>query len=152
MTSYDILIKLLDNNYIFYMSSIETIQGIGEVYAEKLRAANIQTVNDLLERAKTPSDRAQLSEETGFAVATIRDWANMADLMRINGVGGQYAELLEKSGVDTVKELRTRNAENLAAKIEEINAEKNLTNRVPSITEVTEWISEANTLDPVIEY
>mgnify|MGYP000959816675 CR=1 FL=1 len=134
------------------MSSIETIEGIGETYAEKLRAADIQTVTDLLERTKTPSGRTELSETTGFSTDTIRDWANMADLMRINGVGGQYAELLEKSGVDTVKELRNRNAENLAVKMGEINAEKNLVNRVPSLDEVTKWIEEANELDPMMEY
>lgn len=134
------------------MSSIETIQGIGEAYAEKLRATDIQTVADLLERAKTPSGRMELSEVTGFSTDTIRDWANMADLMRINGVGGQYAELLEKSGVDTVKELRNRNAENLTAKMEEVNTEKNLVNRVPSLDEVTKWIEEANELDPMMEY
>lgn len=134
------------------MSSIETIEGIGEAYAEKLRASNIQTVADLLERAKTPSDRKELSEVTGFSTDTIRDWANMADLMRINGVGGQYAELLEKSGVDTVKELRNRNAENLVEKMEAVNTEKNLVNRTPSLDEVTKWIEEANELDPMMEY
>lgn len=134
------------------MSSIETIEGIGETYAEKLRAADIQTVADLLERAKTPSGRKELSETTGFSTDTIRDWANMADLMRINGVGGQYAELLEKSGVDTVKELRNRNAENLVEKMEAINAEKNLVNRTPSLDEVVKWIEEAGELDPMMEY
>ena len=134
------------------MSSIETIQGIGEAYAEKLRAADIQTVTDLLERTKTPSGRTELSEVTGFSTDTIRDWANMADLMRINGVGGQYAELLEKSGVDTVKELRNRNAENLVEKMEAINTEKNLVNRTPSLDEVIKWIEEANELDPMMEY
>ncbi len=34
-------------------------------------------------------------------------WANMADLMRIRGVGEEYSELLEAAGVDTVKELKT---------------------------------------------
>lgn len=134
------------------MSSIETIQGIGEVYAEKLRTADIQTVADLLDRAKTPAGRTELSETTGFSTDTIRDWANMADLMRINGVGGQYAELLEKSGVDTIKELRNRNAENLVGKMEAVNTEKNLVNRTPSLDEVTKWIEEANELDPMMEY
>jgi predicted flap endonuclease-1-like 5' DNA nuclease len=134
------------------MSSIETIQGIGDAYAEKLRAADIQTVTDLLDRAKTPAGRTELSEATGFSTDTIRDWANMADLMRINGVGGQYAELLEKSGVDTVKELRNRNAENLIEKMETVNTEKNLVNRTPSLDEVTKWIEEANELDPMMEY
>jgi predicted flap endonuclease-1-like 5' DNA nuclease len=70
----------------------------------------------------------------------------MADLMRIKGVAGEYAELLECAGVDTVKELGTRNAENLAAKIAEVNAEKNLTRKVPSQSVVEDWVNQAKGL------
>jgi hypothetical protein len=76
----------------------------------------------------------------------------MADLFRVKGVAGQYAELLEAAGVDTVKELRNRNAENLAAKMGEVNAEKKLVRQPPSATTVTGWIEQANALPPVVEY
>lgn len=134
------------------MSSIDSIEGIGPVFAEKLQSANIQTVADLLRDGATASARKNLSEQTGFSTETILKWVNMADLMRIDGVGGQYAELLEKSGVDTVKELRNRNAENLTTKIEEVNNEMNLVNKIPSLSQVEDWIAEAKTLDPVVEY
>jgi predicted flap endonuclease-1-like 5' DNA nuclease len=134
------------------MSSIDTIEGIGPVFAEKLQSVNIQTVADLLRDGATLSARKNLSEQTGFSTETILKWVNMADLMRINGIGGQYAELLEKSGVDTVKELRNRNAENLTIKMEEVNNEMNLVNKIPSLSQVEDWIAEAKTLDPVVEY
>lgn len=79
-------------------------------------------------------------------------WVNHVDLFRINGVAGQYAELLEASGVDTVVELGQRNASNLAAKMADVNAEKNLTNRVPSEAEVDRWTEEAKTLPRHVSY
>lgn len=88
----------------------------------------------------------------GISGKLILKWANHADLIRIHGVGPQFAELLEAAGVDTVKELRHRKAENLVAKLEEVNAEKNLVNRVPSLAEVTKMIAEAGELEVVMTY
>ena len=79
-------------------------------------------------------------------------WANHCDLYRINGVGPQFAELLEASGVDTVKELKHRVADNLQKKLEEVNAVKNLTNRVPAVVEVQKMIDQAKELPAVMEY
>lgn len=128
------------------------IEGVGEAYAEKLQSAGIKTVDDLLSRGATAAGRKGIVEETGISSKLILKWTNHADLFRINGVGPQYAELLEASGVDTVKELRHRKAENLAAKMEEVNAQKNLTNRDASVKEVEKWIKEAATLEPVMTY
>ncbi len=131
---------------------IAQIEGIGEVYAEKLKAAGIATTEALLEKCATPKGRAALEEETGIAHGFILKWANHADLMRINGVAGQFSELLEAAGVDTVKELATRNPENLAAKMAEVNAEKKLVRRVPVASEVARMVEEAKTLPPVLTY
>lgn len=128
------------------------IEGVGEVYAEKLVAAGINSVDDLLAKCATPAGRKALAEETGISGKLILKWANHADLIRIHGVGPQFAELLEAAGVDTVKELRHRKAENLVAKLEEVNAEKNLVNRVPSLAEVTKMIAEAGELEVVMTY
>lgn len=128
------------------------IEGVGEVYAEKLNAAGIATVEQLLEKCAEPKGRKALAEETGIADKLILKWTNHADLFRINGIGPQFAELLEAAGVDTVKELKHRNAENLAAKLEEVNAEKNLTNRVPSAKELQKMIDEAATLPASVSY
>ena len=92
---------------------IVDIEGVGEVYAEKLVAAGINKVSELLEKCAAPKGRKELAEATEISEKLILRWANHADLFRINGVGPQFAELLEKAGVDTVKEFRHRVAENL---------------------------------------
>ncbi len=107
---------------------IDEIEGIGPAYREKLSGAGVTTTDDLLEKAADPKGRKTLAEATDLSAKLILGWANMADLMRIKGVGPQFAELLEASGVDTVKELRNRNAGNLATKMNEVNETKNLTN------------------------
>ena len=128
------------------------VEGIGEVYAKKLIDAGIETVDDLLEKGKKPAGRKALEEATGISGKLILTWTNHANLMRINGVGPQFSELLEAAGVDTVKELKHRVAENLQPKLEEINQEKNLVNRVPSIMEVQKMIDQAKELPAAMEY
>ena len=128
------------------------IEGVGEVYAEKLVAAGISSVDDLLSKCAAPAGRKALAEETGISSKLILKWTNHADLIRIHGVGPQFAELLEAAGVDTVKEFRHRVAANLQAKMEEVNAAKNLVNRVPSESELQKMIDQAKEMEPVVTY
>lgn len=128
------------------------IQGIGEVYAPKLIAIGITTPDELLEAYLTPSARKKIADKTGISGKLILKWANHADLFRINGIGPQYAELLEAAGVDTVKELKHRVPSNLTAKMTELNKVKNLAQRDPSEKEVTKWIEEAGELEAKITY
>ena len=93
-----------------------------------------------------------MAEATGISEKLILKWTNHADLFRINGIAGQFAELLEASGVDTVKEFRHRVPANLHAKVTEVNAEKNLCNRVPSLSELEKMIAQAKELEPLISY
>ena len=132
--------------------SIAKIEGIGPAYAEKLKAVGITTTKAYLEKAKDAAGRKALEEETGIDHARILKWANMADLMRIKGVGEEYSELLEAAGVDTVKELRNRNAANLAAAMKEANAKKKLVRQVPALGNVETWIAEAKELPPMMTY
>ncbi len=131
---------------------VEQIEGIGEVYGEKLNAAGIKTTEELLAKCATPKGRKEMEETTGISGKLILKWANHADLMRINGIAGQFAELLEAAGVDTVKELKHRVPANLQAKLEEVNAEKNLCNRVPAVSEVERMIEQAKELEAVMTY
>ncbi len=128
------------------------IEGVGAAYAEKLNAAGIVTTAQLLEKCAAPAGRKALAEETGISDKLILKWANHADLFRVKGVGPQFAELLEAAGVDTVKELAHRKAENLAAKMAEVNAEKNLVNRVPVASEVQKMVDCAKELPGVLTY
>ena len=131
---------------------IEQIEGIGAAYAEKLNATGIKTTEDLLEKCASRKGRLAIAEETGISAKLILKWTNHADLFRINGIAGQFAELLEAAGVDTVKEFRHRVPANLQPKLEAVNAEKNLCNRVPSVTELEKMIAQAKELEPLITY
>lgn len=131
---------------------IDAIEGIGPVFAAKLKLAGIKDTDTLLETCCKPSRRKQTAEDTGIDSGRILKWVNMADLCRISGVGPEFAELLECAGVDTVKELRTRNAENLAGKLAEVNEEKKLTRRVPNSSQVSGWIDQAKALPPVVTH
>lgn len=128
------------------------IEGVGEVYAEKLIAAGIKTDAELLEKCAKPSGRKALEEATGISSKLILKWTNHCDLYRIKGVGPQFAELLEASGVDTVKELKHRVAANLAAKLLQVNEEKHLVRRVPVESEVQAMIDQAKELPAAVEY
>ena len=128
------------------------IQGVGDVYAQKLIAAGINTVDDLLEKGKTAKGRKELEAATEISGKLILTWVNHADLFRVKGIGPQFSELLEAAGVDTVKELRNRNAANLAAKLLEVNEEKHLCRRTPVEKEVAKFIELAKELEPVVTY
>ena len=128
------------------------IEGIGPSFGAKLEAAGVKTTDQLLDLAGSAKGRSELATQTGIAEGNILRWVNHADLMRINGIGPQFAELLEASGVDTVKELRHRNAANLAAKMVEVNEQKNLTNGAVSEAQAAGWIEQAKALDPKVSY
>lgn len=131
---------------------IDEIEGIGPTYATKLNEAGIRTTDDFLKLCCEAKGRAEAAAKTGISEKLILTWANMADLMRVNGVGRQYAEVLHAAGVDTIKELRTRNAGNLATAMKEANDEKNLANACPSESVVQDWIDKAKEMDPLITH
>lgn len=131
---------------------IGQIEGIGPAYAAKLEAAGIKTTDDLLARCGKAAGRKALAEETDVTEKLILRWTNHADLMRIKGIAGQFAELLEAAGVDTVKEFRHRVAANLHPKLVEVNDARNLCNRVPAVSELERMIEQAKTLEPAVSY
>mgnify|MGYP000438131356 FL=1 len=131
---------------------IQEIEGIGPAYAEKLAAADIDTTGELLKLCCDAKGRKATAEKTGVSESQLLKWANMADLMRISGIGSEFSELLEAAGVDTVKELRNRNAGNLAAKMAEVNEQKKLTRTVPSEKTVAGWVDQAKSMDPLITH
>ena len=134
------------------MTDVTDIEGIAEGQKAKLVVVGAGTVETLLERGKTPKGRAELAEATGISSKLILKWVNHADLFRIKGVAGEYAELLEAAGVDTVAELARRNAENLHPKLEETNAVKRLVRQVPSQSQVQSWINQAKELPRIMTY
>jgi predicted flap endonuclease-1-like 5' DNA nuclease len=132
--------------------SISDIEGIGPVIAERLRNQRIRTTAKLLEVAKNPKGRKMLAEKTGVEYAKILKFTNMADLMRIKGVGEEYTELLEAAGVDTVRELKFRNPHNLAKAMAVANKTRKLVRAVPSEQMIAKWVAQAKSLPMKITY
>jgi predicted flap endonuclease-1-like 5' DNA nuclease len=131
---------------------IEDVEGIGPAYGEKLRAAGVMNTDQLLTAGKTKKGRGELAQKTGIGEGLILKWVNMVDLYRVKGIGSEFSELLEASGVDTVKELKHRIAANLVKKMTEVNEQKKLTRRVPTEAMVAGWIEEAKKLPAAVEY
>ena len=128
------------------------VEGIGPAYSSKLYDIDINTVSDLLEIGGSPSGREEIAEKTEISPKLVLEWVNHADLYRIEGVEGQFADLLEEAGVDTVPELARRNPENLYNKLLEVNEEKNLVNTLPELDDVKGWVEQAKSLPRVIHY
>lgn len=128
------------------------IEGIGEVNAKKLQEAGVRTTDALLKTCATPKGRRDLAEKATISEKSVLRWTNMADLFRITGIGEEYSDLLEASGVDTVPELAQRNPENLHSQLFKINEEKNLVRALPNPSQVEKWVKEAKKLPRVITY
>ena len=134
------------------MPKLTTIEGIGEALAAKLKGAGVGSTESLLKRGATKKGRQELAAATGIDEARILRFVNHADLMRIRGVGGEYAELLEAAGVDSVPELKARKAANLHEAMARTNMAKELVRQVPSEKQVTGWVGQARTLTTVVRH
>lgn len=134
------------------MASILDIEGVGENYADKLKAIGIASTEVLLEKGWSAKGRTEITEKSGIGAKLILRWVNHADLFRIKGVAGQYAELLEAAGVDTVVELSKRKADSLYQALAQCNVEKKVVRALPSQDKVTNWVTQAKALPRKIQY
>jgi uncharacterized membrane protein/predicted flap endonuclease-1-like 5' DNA nuclease len=131
---------------------LKYIEGIGDVYRQKLRQAGITNVDELLDQGSTVQGRNEIVNRTGISEKLLLRWINEADLYRINGIGQEYAELLEAAGVDTVPELAQRVPANLLEKMAAANAQKKMVRRLPDLSQVESWVAQAKSLPRVINY
>ena len=134
------------------MSKLSIIEGIGEAYETKLEAAGVKSIEALLDTCATKKGRTELAEKTWVSEKLILKWANHADLARIKGIRGEYADLLEAAGVDTVPELAMRKAENLFKKMQETNDAKSLVRKLPTEAQVEDWVKQAAALPRILQY
>ena len=131
---------------------LNQLRGMTLDLEDKLRGQGIYNSDQLLAAARTPADRKALAEYASVETHVILELANRCDLARVKGIGGVFSDLLEHAGVDTVKELATRNPDNLHLKILEVNAEKKLAGRAPTLEMVRGWVAQAKELGPALEY
>jgi predicted flap endonuclease-1-like 5' DNA nuclease len=131
---------------------VTKIEGVGSKDIEVLRNYGIFSTDALLKTAADRRGRRSLSLSTGIPERTILNWVNLADLMRIPGVGQEYSNLLEEAGVDSVRELGTRRPENLHRTVAVLNTEKSLVGRPPSLAEIRRWVAEAKRMVPMVTH
>jgi len=134
------------------MAKLTYVEGIGEVYAGKLRQAGVKSTGALLDMGSTPKGRQEIAENAGISETKVLEWVNHVDLFRIKGIGEEYADLLEAAGVDTVVELAKRNADNLYQKLKDVNTSKKLVRQLPAISQIVGWIEQAKQLPRAVFY
>jgi len=131
---------------------VENIEGIGPAFGERLRATGIDTTDELLEKGASRTGRAAIAEATGIGGGRILAWVDHVDLMRVEGVGPEYSDLLVAAGVGSPAELAQRNAAHLATTLQEVVAARpGIVRRVPSRSEVAGWIERAKSLPRIVE-
>jgi predicted flap endonuclease-1-like 5' DNA nuclease len=135
-----------------WKGKLESIEGIGLVHATELRRGGVESISSLLKKGANRKGREEMAGETGLSEVLILKWVNRADLYRVKGVGGQYSDLLEQSGVDTVMELAQRNPKNLHHTLVETNERCHLVRKVPTEGQVKAWVKSAKSLKRVVEY
>jgi predicted RecB family nuclease len=131
---------------------ISEIEGMNAFSASKLKSLGIRTTEALLEAARTVKGRKTLSARTGISEQTLLEWANVADYMRIPGMGKAKVNLVRAAGVTTVRELAHRNPARLAQNIKEVNIKRKLVRVLPSEKSVEQLIAQARKLQPKITY
>ena len=134
------------------MASLTKIEGIGAKTAQKLQKCGLKSTAALLKHCATKKGRKAVAEDSGLSETVLLGCVNKADLFRIKGVGEEYSDLLEASGVDTVPELAQRKAENLHQKMAEVNGKKKLVRQLPTASQVASWVQQAKKLPRVITY
>lgn len=133
--------------------NLQDIEGIGPKYAELLKQYGINTTEKFLEVCGNLYGRKGLADKTSINEKNILKWVHMCDLFRINGVAGQYALLLEGSGVNTLNNLRSiRNPEILALMMAEVNKEKRVSKITPSPKTVSGWVEQAKELQSLVTH
>jgi predicted flap endonuclease-1-like 5' DNA nuclease len=134
------------------MAKLIDVEGIGKVYADKLKKAGVSTTDTLLKKGANPTGRKQIAEKAGVSEHQILEWVNRADLFRIKGVAEEYSDLLEAAGVDTVVELAQRKGENLYQKMAQVNNQTKKVRKLPSQSQIENWISQAKRLPRAVSY
>jgi hypothetical protein len=131
---------------------IETLEGIGPQTGNLFREYGIHTVGDFLRKLHRPASRDQAAKDLNILVKPLHDWASMADLLRVEGIDHQWAELTLATGITTIGELANSNANDLVAEMTTVNSagKQLVAPTVPNVDQVNAWINKAKNMSPVI--
>jgi predicted flap endonuclease-1-like 5' DNA nuclease len=132
--------------------SLSELDGMSAFCAQKLKSHGIRTTDAFLEAARNVKGRKALASKTGISEQQLLEWANVADYMRIPGMGKAKVGLVRAAGVTTVRELAHRNPARLARNMKEVNTKRKLVRVLPSEKSVEQLIAQARKLQPKITY
>ena len=126
---------------------IEEIDGIGKGFGKRLRKIGIQTPTDLLEKCQDDTRYAKhIAQAMNQNEKTVSIWLNMADLLRIEGVDGKYAELLYLSGIKSSVDLATSDVNKVRFKMKNVVKNQHHAKKTPKKKLISKWIALAKTL------
>jgi predicted flap endonuclease-1-like 5' DNA nuclease len=86
------------------------VEGIGEIFARRLHELGVHTTDQLrLMNAQV------LANNLGAPVGSVEKWQQMSELMLVDGIGKQSAELLVKAGITSIDQLKKQTPKKLLA-------------------------------------
>ena len=132
--------------------AIQTLEGVGPKTGDLFRGYGVASVGDYLRKLHSPERREQAADDLGILAKPLHEWASMSDLLRVEGIDHQYAELTSAAGIGTVADLAHSEADALAAKMEEVNkaGKQLIAPTSPSADEVNGWIARARGMKAVV--
>lgn len=133
------------------MPRIVDLTRIEPEYITALKSRGVHSTDSLLRHAATSRARDILARQTGIPEPLISEWANMADLMRVNGLGESYCYLLRAAGVRRLEDLRQASADELFQAIEKVDNYDKWVGRLPSFRRVRSWIDVSRRIPTVID-
>jgi len=122
-------------------SNVEEVKGIGPRIANELKILGITNVMDLV-----TADPIVVMKKTGsISSEKVAQWQAIAQLQMIPCINEDNAELLEKAGIKSRRELADQDPVSLSKKIDEIFKGQNAYGKVPkgekpTIEEIAYWI------------
>jgi predicted flap endonuclease-1-like 5' DNA nuclease len=121
------------------------IIGLEEKHANLLAEAGVKEVEDLL--PLTRYQIQQLARKLGVTVNLLDSWQEHADLMRISGITPEYANLINKIGIDSVKEFARRNPKSTLEKLKQFKKDNpKVITKIPGQKDIETWIKEAKNI------
>lgn len=130
---------------------VEEVEGIGPNYGKKLRGMGISTTEQLLNQCFNTDGCVTVAEHVGIEDFVIRKWASMSDLMRLNGIEGQFSELMVYAGIDSVQDLGKQNANTLYSKLSVSNEAQNRVKSIPDESALEQMITQAKSLKAILQ-